>query len=401
MSKFYYLTLHLQQIILININYISSESDDQERPSFSGASQSHNFYHDGDIAGLRKKRTPVVPDLMRQGVGTWETHTKGIGAKLLLKMGYEPGKGLGKDLQGISAPVEAKLRKGRGAIGAYGPEKHHKVAEVKLQIEDSEVTKPKQPRTSQWRKNNKKSNNSYRTVEDLIEDGRKSNRNVPLVNPDIVKCKVTDMTTPEQRTFTSYHALGKRQQQSEENLVLTETKTKKQHFALPELQHNLNMIVDMCEQNIIQNDRRIQYLSDRTVSLEAEKESLAKICDHHAQLIGTLENALAMVNKIVDRKDEMTLKETAEAFKIMQERHYEEYKAYNLGDLACSFIAPKFKEHLTFWDPMTQPKLPLSIFKEWKDILEYGRVNNKGRTMAPYDQLIWNTWMPRVRSAIQ
>lgn len=45
-------------------------------------------------------------------------------------MGFQPGKGLGKDLQGISTPVEAHLRKGRGAIGAYGPEKAASVPKI-------------------------------------------------------------------------------------------------------------------------------------------------------------------------------------------------------------------------------------------------------------------------------
>ena len=34
-----------------------------------------------------------------KGFGDWEKHTRGIGAKILLKMGYESGKGLGKDSQ--------------------------------------------------------------------------------------------------------------------------------------------------------------------------------------------------------------------------------------------------------------------------------------------------------------
>lgn len=41
--------------------------------------------------------------------GGWEVHTRGIGSRLLMKMGYEQGKGLGKCLEGRVEPVQAMV----------------------------------------------------------------------------------------------------------------------------------------------------------------------------------------------------------------------------------------------------------------------------------------------------
>lgn len=43
-------------------------------------------------------------------VGAFEVHTKGFGSKLMAKMGYVEGGGLGKDGQGMSKPIEVVQR---------------------------------------------------------------------------------------------------------------------------------------------------------------------------------------------------------------------------------------------------------------------------------------------------
>lgn len=148
----------------------SSESE-EEAPRNAG-------FGLGNTAGFRSApstQTPVAG-------ARWDQHTRGIGAKLLLQMGYQPGKGLGKDLQGISQPVQAYVRKGRGAIGAYGAEKPQTIGDgskaVKAKVdEDVREQQEFQQKMNQWRKSDAaaKGRYSYKSVQDVIDKGKTKN----------------------------------------------------------------------------------------------------------------------------------------------------------------------------------------------------------------------------------
>ena len=198
-------------------------------------------------------------------VGNWEKYEKGFGSKMLLKMGWEKGKGLGKGLHGRAIPVEATLRKGKGAVGKYGPESKD-IGRERAAASDSDDEAP--AHVSQWKnKSQNKKKLEYSTIrtteelltmasnnkkklkraEQMLDNNKSSDQTLP--QPSMSKMKIIDMTGKQQGVYHGYDNIS----------MLSGTGLKEQdkvNFDLPELVKNLDILVNMTEEKIILSEKK-------------------------------------------------------------------------------------------------------------------------------------------------
>ncbi|CAB1322050.1 unnamed protein product [Coregonus sp. 'balchen'] len=335
----------------------------------------------------QSQRTGFAAGIRAGGdMGTWEKHTKGIGQKLLQKMGYIPGKGLGKNAQGILNPIEAKLRKGKGAVGAYGNER------TKQSLQDF-------PRElGQWRRDpvggggKKKPKYSYRTVEELKANGKLAGRTTQTPAGELAQVKVIDMTGREQKVYYSYSQMTNKLSVPEEapmSVAAREQKTS--GFALPELEHNLQLLIDLTEQDILQSSRRLQHERDVVVTLSHESSSLQT-------RLGTERDAIQRLEAVLQLVDRFQSGETAPGSDF-----FEEYKTLGLGDLAAAVVHPLIREKLRTWDPLKDSSYGLEEVGQWRAILESGQLHHANAPeahMDPYHRLLWEVWIPVLRVCV-
>ncbi|XP_026314585.1 septin-interacting protein 1 [Hyposmocoma kahamanoa] len=350
----------------------SSDEDDANQPNES------------ETAGIRRSGMGMKSANIGGNMGTWEKHTKGIGAKLLLQMGYQPGKGLGKDLQGISAPVEATIRKGRGAIGAYGPEKaalKAKKEEEKRLKEKEEQEKGKQEKTYNWKKCHK-GRYFYRDAADVILEGKPSMHTVS--SSELSRVPVIDMTGKQKRVLSGYHALRATAPRFEH-----EQRRDCRNFAAPELARNLDAMLECCEQDIIQNARELQQAEDEIVVLERDLEEGSKKLREHDVVVGKVQDILQRVEEL--NKPDISLETAYEVLADLKESYPLEYEMFGLGTIAANIVSPLMSALLAAWEPLQNPEEPIPIFLKWKKLL----------TDDAYNTLLWQHYVPSLTAAAE
>ncbi|KAK7489815.1 hypothetical protein BaRGS_00018997, partial [Batillaria attramentaria] len=99
---------------LITVFFVHDESDsdsedEKDGPQASTSAQGKSLVPDSEE---EEEELPVFlwkPPQTTAAMGEWEAHTRGIGSKLMSKMGYIPGQGLGSSGQGKAEPVPILL----------------------------------------------------------------------------------------------------------------------------------------------------------------------------------------------------------------------------------------------------------------------------------------------------
>ncbi|KAI9138071.1 GC-rich sequence DNA-binding factor-like protein-domain-containing protein [Paraphysoderma sedebokerense] len=378
----------------LNDTSVSSKS---EPPSKSFSELKQNFKVDKEFAKFEK-------------------HTKGIGLKLLMKMGYKPGQGLGSEGAGIVKPIEVMQRpKGMGLAYKDFKEKTKQAKEEELRRKEQEGTidetemdeldkisgKGKtvpRPKTGGWKKSAaKKKKVQYKTAIEVMADVS----NAPEAPAQSMK--IIDMTGPEARVLSSANQVKSSEQ------LFYDTSAR-----LPELRHNLRLLVGMAQADLEQTARqqrldtaRLQELNQTVGSLQRNvqnEEAALKRLSEVSQLTKDFQRKMKIMGGSMDFDDLANDASIDEFFTKLITSYYDEYRKHKLDALVVAVIAPLVKRLFADWNALEEPERGLTFFEKWRKLLSSALPRSAMESIdpvtTPYESLIYHIWLPKIRSAI-
>ncbi|CAH8667299.1 unnamed protein product [Dicrocoelium dendriticum] len=348
------------------------------------------------------------------GFGAWERHTRGIGMKLLEQMGYQPGKGLGSEGQGITTPVQATQRVGKAAVGYFGPEtapaplRGNEAAEVISETASGQLDGPRYKKKTAPRP---KGNIVYKTTDEIVASispadpaSAIKHRGLFLNSSEMSRVKVIDMTCKEQRVYTGYEAAlskaARYTRQPNEDVEVgpdadKEKLVKRREgrlFDCPALRRNLEMILRSNEDAIRKLDRTSRFEEDHCVALEHEIEKLSEFVKTESVEARRLQVALDLIAQFEEHMKRMEGGLSPDVIASWMNRVKEACAELpEMPVLMAAMARPMLDTSLNGWKPLSEPNFCFQLLSKWRDFFQ---------DTSAFDVVLETNWLTTLRRTI-
>lgn len=348
-------------------------------------------------------------------------------ARYMSNFGWQAGRGLGKQEDGRAVPIASGVHlRGMGIQKGVRTEDSKREARRKGEkFSDDEDEENQRNRRNKGKKGGAKGGSQQKGgSQEPKEDGWKKQRKIKVK----VEHKTYEQLVAEAADGTAagvglvLDARGGelKEVQSLSNLSLSSWTPTGDATQLPELRHNLRLIVDIAKGDVDALAREGKSVDERRKWAVREEKLARQQIDETERRIDRLTKVQETVSVISELATEQStqahpsLAPLSDSFKLLLDEYKDEYASEQLDEVVVGAIAQVMRRPFADWEPFDPSSdILLSSLKQWKRAYNLNPDDGKNesstngmradvphRQMTAWESVIWTLWLPKVRSTI-